>query len=364
MLKLMEEKPKMPVIRKFLLGLAFVIPFLVGFLGSFFYLKYTNKVETVVTKKPDFDIPQAVNLAPINYNILLLGYGGEGHDGGYLTDVLMVVNINPDTHKVHLFSIPRDLWVDVPVRSDLKEKHKINVAFAVGTDLNRRGEIAKEVIKDVTGLKMDYYLAVNFGNFEKIVNTLGGISVNVPVTFDDFFYPVKGLENETCGVSPEEINSFHAKYSGFELEKQFTCRYEHLHFDKGVSNMDGKTALKFVRSRHSDTHGGDFARSERQKALLLGISDKLISVSAVRSAKELFNDFSGLLQTDINIETFGGFIKLLGNLEQYQTSFGGLSTENVLVNSKSSDGQYILVSKEGVGIWKGVQEYVKTEIEK
>jgi len=348
--------------------------FIVGLLGSLFFLS-RNGLFLKPKEKLAFDIPEAESLQKTNYNILLLGYGGEGHDGGSLSDVLMLVNFNPEKKKVKVISIPRDLWVDIPVRSDASEKYKINSAFAIGSsDIlyplkepkykgeKGAGQLAKDVVSKVVDQPVDYFLAVDFGNFRRIIDLLGGVEVLVPVSFEDRFYPVKGLENETCGFSSEKIAEFHQKYSGFDLEKQFYCRYETLSFDAGKTKMNGEVALKFVRSRHSSTHGGDFARSERQKALLLALSDKLTSWAAIKSAREIFTELSTLVKTDITLETFGGFFLLVGDPRTYEISFVGLSTENVLLDSRSTNGQYILVPKNGENNWKVVWDFVESEI--
>ena len=61
----------------------------------------------------------------------------------------------------------------------------------------------------------------------------------------------------------------------------FPCRYEHLHFNTGVQHMDGKTALKYVRSRHALQDGGDFGRASRQQRFLSAVKDKVLSVTFI-----------------------------------------------------------------------------------
>ncbi len=310
-------------------------------------------------------------------NLLMLGYGGAGHDGGNLSDVIIVVNVN-STRKVATFiSIPRDLWVQIPVRSDLKQNFKINAAYAIGNDDKRyglkepqyRGEtgagnLIKKVVSDTTALRINNYIAVDFEHFKNLIDTLGGIEVEVPITFNDYYYPIKGQENATCGFSIEKISELHQKYSGDSLNQQFTCRYEHLHFDKGVQKIDGETALKFVRSRHSSEDGGDFARSRRQKAVLLGMKDKLISLSSVKKIDEIFNEFKGLVRTDIDVNSLKQLSKILGSPKDYKLNFVSLNDENVLLSSKSLDGQFILIPKEGENVWVGLQKYINDEINK
>ena len=77
------------------------------------------------------------------------------------------------------------------------------------------------------------------------------------------------------GKTDEEIKAIEATMSGDKLDQQFNCRYENLHFDKGIQHMDGTTALKYARSRHSNMDGGDFNRAERQKLVVTAIRDKI-----------------------------------------------------------------------------------------
>jgi anionic cell wall polymer biosynthesis LytR-Cps2A-Psr (LCP) family protein len=285
-----------------------------------------------------------------NLNILLLGYGGAGHDGGDLTDSIILANINPQTKKVNLISIPRDLWVNIPGLGD----SKINAAYPKGVD------IAKNVVQTVTGKKVDYYISIDFSKFTEAIDLLGGIDVNVPQSFTDNFYPVKGLENETCGFTADQINEFKIKYTGFDLEKQFTCRYEKLVFTKGPTHMDGATALKYVRSRHSDTYGSDFSRSERQQAVLLAIRDKILNLNVLSKTNPLFNTLVSAVKTDIGIGTVDNLIQPLGNITEYQVNHIYLTDQNVLKDSTSAAGAYILIPKDGQGIWSGIQSYIKS----
>jgi len=305
-------------------------------------------------------------------NILLLGMGGEGHSGGMLSDSITLVNIKPEVKKVNVISIPRDLWVPIPTDWDKTSLNKINAAYAIGIDSSVKypnkkpeyrgslggGNLSKQVVGNVTGIKSKYFIAVNFAKFTEIIDLLGGIEVNVEKPFDDYFYPVKGLENETCGISPEKIAEFHQKYSGFDLEKQFTCRYEHLHFEKGKINMDGTTALKFVRSRHSEQNGGDFARSERQHEVLNAIKEKILSKNILSSGNKVLEKLFASVTTDIDIKILKDVLSSVGNIQEYKINHIYINEENVLVSSKSSNGQYILQPKGGQGNFQEIIKYI------
>ena len=356
-------------LKYFSLGLLFLCSFLVG-VAAGYILPGLSKI---FVKNPVNQTPEVVEKLDIldSYNILLLGYGGAGHDGGNLSDVVMVLNINPKEKKAVFVSIPRDLWVEIPVRSDIKEHYKINAAYAIGSDDIKfplkepqykgevgAGNLAKEVVGNVIGVPIEYFLAVDFEGFKKIADYLGGVEVDVPVTFDDYFYPVKGLENETCRKSASEIAELHQKYSGFDLEKQFECRYEHIHYDKGKSHMDGESVLKFVRSRHSSEHGGDFARSQRQQAVIVALKEKLVSLQTAKSFDEIYSEFTKMLRTDLDLKKAKDLSDIFGDPGEYKVSFLSLSTDNVLVATKSLDGQFILIPKEGEDVWTGVQKFI------
>jgi LCP family protein required for cell wall assembly len=292
-------------------------------------------------------------------NILLIGHGGVGHSGGGLADTILVLRIDSKAKKAFLISVPRDTWVEIPVDGDKTQSFKINNSYAIGVsksysqrkeEFKREhggGNLAKYVVGNLLGFDIDYYLAIDFNQFQKMIDSINGIEVDVPITFDDYFYPVRGLENETCGMSAAKIAELHKKYSGFELEKQFECRYEHIHFDKGTQRMTGTMALKFVRSRHSSQHGGDFARSERQMAVLKGVEKKLISIDAVANIDALFESLSYLVVTDLNPSVIKDMASVFGKAEDYDIAEIRLNEDNVLASSRGPGGQFILVPKDG-----------------
>lgn len=365
--------------KKYFLFLIFILDAIIFSFFSYKILasKFKTNTEMDVSLAPTAEVSQNIptgTSAGDSMNFLLLGYGGAGHDGGNLSDVVMIVSVSPTKKTASFISIPRDLWVEIPVRSDIKQSYKVNAAYAIGSDDKKYGlkepqyrgplggaTMAKKVIGELAGVSIRNYIAIDFESFKKMIDTLGGIDVDVPVAFDDYHYPIKGNENSTCGISATDIATFHQKFSGDQLNYQFPCRYEHLHFDKGMQKMNGESALKFVRSRHSAQDGGDFARSRRQKALLLGVKDKLITVDAVKNIDNLFNDLKGLVKTDLDLKGAKTFAGLIGDPKSYRTKFFGLNEDHVLVATKSLDGQFILIPKEGENMWRGVQSYIYQE---
>lgn len=338
------------------------------FIGSSFALVVI--LATILTNKyffkeessepiPEVQAVETLERGPEFINVALLGYGGAGHDGGYLSDTIWVARINTNKKTANFVSVPRDLWVEIN-STDGKVATKINAAFLQdkGDD---KATITKKILETVTAMPVDYFVAVDFNQFQKIIDELGGVTVNVPVTFDDYFYPVRGLELETCGMSPEKVHQLSNSLSGFELEKQFKCRYEHLHFDEGPMKMRGEDALKFVRSRHG-THGGDFARSERQFAVFAGLKDRLISLDAVKNAREIYELIDHMFLTDIDVDTAVKLAGFVANPEEYELNKINLTDENVLTNSRSSAGAFILVPKAGNNNFTEVQKYIEENL--
>jgi polyisoprenyl-teichoic acid--peptidoglycan teichoic acid transferase len=298
------------------------------------------------------------------FNILLLGQGGAGHSGGSLTDTLILVRVNTQNQTISLISVPRDIWVSVPGLNTDKD-NKINAVYALAKQ--EGGEIKginslKKAVAAVTGLKVDYLVFIDFQGLIQAIDILGGITVNVPKSFDDYYYPLPGKEDDSCNKSPEEIASLSATMSGFLLEKQFKCRYEHLHFEAGPQQLTGQQALKFVRSRHSDQHGGDFARAQRQQALLVAIKNKLISLNALDNILPFFNQLSHTIRTDINNDIVLAIAKLVYNLEDYENKSIILSTENVLKPSQGPQGQFILIPQSESGNWQETQFFVQQNL--
>src|SRR5437899_3195114 len=136
-------------------------------------------------------------------NILFLGYGGPGHGGPYLTDSMLLLSIKPVSQKAVMISIPRDLVAPVPALPDNGTiPTRINLAYAIGADKqsfpNVRdswrtptggGDLAAATVAEVTGLPIDYWVAVDFRAFRQVVDALGGIDVTIPEPLDDPYFP-------------------------------------------------------------------------------------------------------------------------------------------------------------------------------
>ncbi|HTL39717.1 MAG TPA: LCP family protein [Methylomirabilota bacterium] len=236
-------------------------------------------------------------------NILLMGIGGEGHEGAHLTDTMIVASIDLNTHEVVLLSIPRDFSFELPKYGF----NRINAAYAYAykDDPDTAGDAAIAAVEKVTGLDIPYYAVIDFAGFIKAINDVGGVDITIDRTFTDAEYP-----NESDGyLSP-------------------------VTFTKGTEHMDGTRALIFARSRHGNNNeGSDFARSERQKKIIAAFKDKVLKLNLgdLKTITNLLGDFTDNFRT--NLEPYE--LKRLSDLGK------GINSDNIYSFSLEPQGNLI-----------------------
>lgn len=296
-------------------------------------------------------------------NILILGVGGERHEGPLLTDTVIYAAIDPTQDRVTLISLPRDLWVP-----DLKAK--INTAYAFGEEKQKGGGLilAKAAVKKVLNQPVDYAIRIDFRGFVKAIDMVGGVDVLVERSFDDYEYPVAGKETDTCGYEGEEFEKRATASSQLEA---FPCRYEHISFQKSLQHIDGEMALRFVRSRHANgLEGTDIARSKRQEKVIQAFKEKVFSTGTLLNPVRLLNlydTFRDSIDTDIKQSEYDDFLKLLRKVKMATIKsvvfFYGSEDEKVsalLTNPQTSaeyDNQWVLIPRVGNGNFLEMQDY-------
>lgn len=277
--------------------------------------------------------------SPGRTNILVLGAAGKGHIGGDLTDTVIFLSMDHQTGRTLVLSLPRDIWIPA-LRTKLN-----SVYHYQGMDGT------KKVVEEILNQPVNYGLLINFDVFTQIIDTLGGVEVEVERSFDDYKYPLPGRENDPCGGDPD-----------------YKCRYEHIHFDAGLQHMDGERALKYVRSRFAEgEEGTDFARSQRQQRFLVAIKNKILSPSILLDPQkplQLIEVVTANLETDIPQEKYFGFAKLALKFRS-ENLWMEVLDENRLVTPPPSkakyDEQWVLIPR--TGDWGEIQEYVVCLIE-
>lgn len=325
-------------------------------------------------------------------NMLLLGNAGGKHAGASLTDSIIVASYDLKTSKAVLFSIPRDLWLD-------NADAKVNTVYQAGKKQTGNGlKYAEEKIGEVLGIPIHYGVRVDFNGFSRAIDLVEGIDVEVPKTFDDYNYPIEEKEEDLCGLTEKEIEMTQEDFTKLKLpldtqvasgteegkkkykvlvglndkiateSSDFACRFERIHFDKGITRMDGSTALKFVRSRTgTNGEGSDFARSGRQQLVLDAFRKKVLSLETLLDPKKLFGlalTFGESFETDIGQDKFLDFYKLskkLENTEHIVLGDLGRGESVFVVGSPGKYGAFVLVPKNDD--WKTVTDFVKRKLE-
>jgi len=332
------------------------------------------------------------------FNFLIFGYGGGKHEGTYLTDTIMIFHVDIKNKKAALISLPRDLWVPLPKKDGSKFFSKINAIYQMelfpesypqinNKFLGKKDDAAltKFIVSKIFSIPIDYYVAVDFEGFKKAIDILGGIDVNVEKSFTDPAYPIDGKENDLCDEETEkmfkEVEQFlKPGYNPEDKERllkenpkldeflknatespnlAFPCRYETLFFKKGKTHMNGETALKYARSRHSLEDGSDFSRAHRQHLLLEAVKNKILSLNLITKAPNLLDQLGDHFKTDFPLSDLAKFSKEVLNIKNYQFFNYILSNKNFLQDSISDDGQYILIPKDGENSWNEIQKSIK-----
>jgi LCP family protein required for cell wall assembly len=261
----------------------------------------------------------------------------------------MLASIDPVNHSAALVSVPRDLWVTLPGKGSMK----INAAYALakysymnknrvnGTDSHAIAAgltSIDQTIEKVLGVPVHYNVMLNFQAFRQAVDTVGGVTVNVP---EDLYDPTMAWENER--------NPYLAR--------------------KGMQQFDGKHALNYVRSRETSS---DFARSQRQRAVLLALKEKAVSLGVVANPVKLsglLGAFGNNVSTDFSLNDASRLytiFKQISNNKIESLSLAGATSitsgaagADSLITTGNINGQSIVMPKAGLENYAAIQEYIR-----
>ncbi len=206
--------------------------------------------------------------------ILVLGTDeGPKREGPFRSDAIMIVRTDPDEHRIALLSIPRDLRVEIPGRG----LDKVNAAYAYGGPT-----LAIRTIEALTGIPVNHVVVVNFSKFREVIDTLGGVTIDVP--------------------KPILSNKFECPFA-----TQAECdRWPGWRFRKGERKMDGRRALIYARIRINqlDPAENDITRGERQQAVLQAIADEITSFDTFLRMPFIGDELVAPLATDLSANQF------------------------------------------------------------
>ena len=238
------------------------------------------------------------------WNILLLG---SDNDGKYnfpalLTQVMMLVHIDPVNNQVWMVSIPRDSWVDVP---DIGGMHKIDQAFFLGAVQHNSFDDgvreARLTVEKDYGVTIDRYAWVGLSGFASVIDTLGGVDIDVTHPIVDDAYP-----DDT----------------GAQVSDPYA--YRRLYLAPGPQHLTGEQALEYVRSRHADLIG-DIGRTERQQEVLSALKKKLTVTNVFSHLQAIIGDLQGKVYTDLSeteMLAFANFGRSLSDMAVQRLTLG------------------------------------------
>ena len=251
-------------------------------------------------KKSSLDVSQFNNAGDGRFNILIVGVGGAGHDGAYLTDSMQIMSIDTINKKVSFTSIPRDLYANIPGYG----KSKINAAYQAG-EQQKAGNgpvIDRQVVSNVLGVRISNFLLVDFTAAKDIVNNLGGIDINVPTALSDPLYPCPDPSTAYCPF----------------------------YMSAGIHHMDGDTALKYSRSRETTS---DYDRSARQQLVAEGVKKKAMS--------------AGFLTNPAKIS---GVLNALGQHVRTDLTMNQITSLFAIYSGATSGGNFVLDTSASIGL--------------
>jgi LCP family protein required for cell wall assembly len=180
------------------------------------------------------------------------------------TDSMILVSLDFDAQVASMVSIPRDGFVTIPGHGS----DRVNAAYTYG-ELERRGsgpDLAMSTVASVFGVPVDRYALVDIHSMEEIIDTLGGITVDVPTRLVDREYPTDDYRTIVVDIPA------------------------------GEQTMDGVTAVEYARMRHPDS---DYGRQDRQQQVLRALRDAAMRIQTLPRLPALIPEVQQLVKTDL-----------------------------------------------------------------
>ena len=202
-------------------------------------------------------------------NVLVLGFDSrEGDRSASRSDVFMIAQLDLHAKSINVVSLPRDLWVTVPGYGE----ERLNAAYPLGWRAEQPiagVALVRRTVEQNFGVPIDYYIAVDFRGFQRVVDAVGGVEIDVPYYLRDDEYPTEDYRVQTIVFYP------------------------------GPQQMDGRRALQYVRTRHQDS---DYGRRRRQEQLLVALFDRGKSVGIATRLPGALRSLGGAVQTNFTLE--------------------------------------------------------------
>jgi LCP family protein required for cell wall assembly len=309
-----------------------------------------TSVPDVPSTTPRTPIPlPTANASDQRFAFVLLGYGGGGHDGAYLTDSMMVTIVDPEKKTLTLLSLPRDSWVPMEFDGKTAVYNKINTAYAFAMDpslypdrLSRYtgdkgpGTFTADTVSQLLGIPVTYYLALDFQGFRDMINAVGGIDVDVPTGF----------------VARYPVND----------DPSINANWETIQFYPGPQHMSGERAIEYARARETldnSGEGSDFARSRRQRLIMQAFKARMLQPAGLVQLPRLLGIANSHVDTNYTVPAVSALSQLILDWKDVQIYQTAITTDNYLDEATGPDGAYLLVPSEPERSWSQIRAFAR-----
>lgn len=229
----------------------------------------------------DFDDPNADAGLQKKEGVTTFIVGGTDKDGTR-TDTIMLVRYDTTDQSVNILQIPRDTYLNTT-----KKSKKANALYAYG-----KGTLMKDGFSNMFGFEIDYYVVINFTAFNKIIDKIGGVEVDVPIDMD-YDDPAQDL---------------------------------HIHIKKGKQVLKGDDAIGFVRFRKGYADA-DIGRMKAQKMFITAAIKKVLSPGTIVKIPSIITDVFANVKTDMQLTDMLGLAANAVNLDMDKIRFFSLPGE-------------------------------------
>jgi polyisoprenyl-teichoic acid--peptidoglycan teichoic acid transferase len=309
------------------IGLAFVgLLVLAVIWGALGYRSFASGVEKANDRLPRNAKAQLAkrdrSLLSEPTTMLVVGTDGArapGRGDANRSDSLMLVHLDPETHRISYLSIPRDLQVEIPGYGT----SKINAANQMGGPA-----LTLATVKALTGLPIDHVVVVDFDGFRELIDAIGGVEVDVPKRI---------LSNRfDCPYEPARCQE-----------------WEGWRFEKGTQHMDGQRALVYsrIRTNQLDPSDTDISRGGRQQAVADAVGDEIASLGTFLRLPVMGDTLAAPLATDLSAWELAqlGWVRFRSGGRSIRCRLGG--------EPSSSGGESVLLGSEDnvavISMWLG-----------
>ena len=282
-------------------------------------------------------------------NILLAGNSADdkGHQGGTLTDSIMLLSIDTRNHQAFMLSVPRDLYVSIP-----RHRHqKINAVYPDGnaSHFSQNGYpnggmgLLEKTISQDFGIPIDYYALIDYNAFKQAVDAVGGIDINIQ-------------SSDKRGLYDPDID--------------YTTRKVLVKLSNGPHHLNGQQALNLARAR-GDAYGSygfpqsDFDRTAHQRQMLLALKSKATSAGVVTNPVrlgELFDSIGNNVKTDLslsNVHRLYDLTKDINGNSIQSLSLNNANGKNLLTNYRAPNGESALVPAAGLDNYSQIRAFLQ-----